>query len=631
MLTLRQNESLIYPTNDRDIWGSHFWVVFHELAATHKPSSRANADKKVLFKLLAKYLPCGDCSEHATDYMKKNPLTNNVLKSPESLFRFTCEFHNSVRKKKGQPQVDCAEIYDPTGTKPQTCLSCYDNKAERAPVIASDIDSTLVEYRRIIEDYFRELCYKDELPVPKIVFEPCPSIPSTSCNDFRDKNDPKVYMNPLNVNLRVVGHEYEHYRAFMTNGKIDEKNANDFAIKQISDHFGLLKNDTKHKKVLQEIAADTYIDPQPRTIINGPSDTISMGAGRPTVMSMNTTVGQPGSTFSSLPSYYGTPNAHLESFPMYAQYMNGNQVQQIVEAEQVSKKLGVLSHVDGFYRWPAKHIGLTAEDLNLFNTSLIMKNVISTIIESNTTQLGSVLFSSMLGMILFVASSAMKKNLRYRDKQLLQLLAASFLWDLIRNLNPKNAHPLKQQVANLVKGVKSGSFTKTMAEQLFETPKTWKKKTQVSQTPIIMTQNGPVAMRNPANVYAASTGDGDLDKVKTMVASQAGAGIPMAASQNEAVIGASNAVPSPYGGAVMIDPSTGQQVQMTTAYDTEGKTYFVPRPLDEFEQMYNEYYTMYAEPDSKYATTNKMQHANENEKYLYSRDNVNPYSFRVNY
>jgi hypothetical protein len=478
-----------------------------------------------------------------------------------------------------------------------------------------------------VTEYFEELCNRDGIPVPKILFQPCPDVPSTSCNDFRNKKDPIVYMHPLNVNLRVVGHEYDHYKDFITGKQndISEKKANDFATKMVNEHFDLLKNKNEDKKDVNPsplIAADSSTDPAPRTIITGPADTIS--TGRPTVMSMNTSVTPFGSSFSNLPSFYGDPNSHLESFPMYAQYMSGQRVEQIVEAERESRKAGILSHVDGFYKWPAKHVGLTAEDLNLFNTTLVMKNVISTIIESNTTQLGSVFFLSMIGMILFISSSIMKKNLRYRDKQLLQLLAASFLWDLVRQLNPKNADPLKKQIANLIKGVKGGQFTKTMAEQMFETPKTWRNKNNPKPA-VVMTQNGPVQVNQLANVYKASTGDPSIDSVRSMIST--GTGVPISNEQTPVETGAINAIQSPYGGSMIVDPAGNIVQQTPTVIEQDGQQYYIPPPVDEMQALYNQYYNQYSEAGYVVPPVKKLQKENVD---LYS-GRVNPYSFRVNY
>jgi hypothetical protein len=116
-----------FPNYEKGSFGPHWWYVMQNLCATlpQRPSLKERADLKLLLRLLLQKIPCSECKEHARDYVKEHPITNNVVKDPYSAFSYICQFHNDVNKRTGKPVVDCSKIYDPSLKMPQYCYDCY--------------------------------------------------------------------------------------------------------------------------------------------------------------------------------------------------------------------------------------------------------------------------------------------------------------------------------------------------------------------------------------------------------------------------------------------------------------------------------------------------------------------------
>eukprot|EP00051_Salpingoeca_urceolata_P008036 m.102875 g.102875 ORF g.102875 m.102875 type:complete len:233 (+) comp15545_c0_seq1:147-845(+) len=89
--------------------GRKTWGFLHTMAATYpeEPTAQDQADMQQLMELFAKFYPCGACAHHLREYLQTEP--------PEtaSQFKFAqwmCRMHNSVNRRVGKPEFDCANV-----------------------------------------------------------------------------------------------------------------------------------------------------------------------------------------------------------------------------------------------------------------------------------------------------------------------------------------------------------------------------------------------------------------------------------------------------------------------------------------------------------------------------------------
>lgn len=96
-------------TIDPALWGKAFWDTLHYAAAGY-PTDPTDDRKDVatrFFSSFADVLPCNECRDHATAYVKAKPPT---VASKDSLLQWTLDFHNAVNVKLGMPQMSLAAI-----------------------------------------------------------------------------------------------------------------------------------------------------------------------------------------------------------------------------------------------------------------------------------------------------------------------------------------------------------------------------------------------------------------------------------------------------------------------------------------------------------------------------------------
>ena len=83
-----------------NLWGWGTWNSIHATGAW------ATTDDRIKFfdewiRMITKNLECGDCINHATEYIKNNPPEQS-----EDRFIWTWRFHNAVNRRIGKPEVD---------------------------------------------------------------------------------------------------------------------------------------------------------------------------------------------------------------------------------------------------------------------------------------------------------------------------------------------------------------------------------------------------------------------------------------------------------------------------------------------------------------------------------------------
>ena len=84
-------------------WGEPTWFLFHTMAQKIKDENFGSMRLNILntISLICNNLPCPDCANHASEYMKKiNP---NTIKNKEDLKLMLFQFHNVVNQRKGYP------------------------------------------------------------------------------------------------------------------------------------------------------------------------------------------------------------------------------------------------------------------------------------------------------------------------------------------------------------------------------------------------------------------------------------------------------------------------------------------------------------------------------------------------
>ena len=93
-----------------DVWGPPIWRFFHILAENiHEEQYHSLIPQ--LFTLIRRtcvYLPCPECSEHATKFLAK--ISPSDISNKTEFKNMLYLFHNMVNKKKGKPLFDYSKI-----------------------------------------------------------------------------------------------------------------------------------------------------------------------------------------------------------------------------------------------------------------------------------------------------------------------------------------------------------------------------------------------------------------------------------------------------------------------------------------------------------------------------------------
>lgn len=94
------------------VWGPIFWDTLHFTAFGY-PNDPNEMDKQVYKNFIINYvkvLPCDKCSTDANNYINliSDFEWNKILKSRDSLIKWTWDFHNYVNEKLGKtsPKLD---------------------------------------------------------------------------------------------------------------------------------------------------------------------------------------------------------------------------------------------------------------------------------------------------------------------------------------------------------------------------------------------------------------------------------------------------------------------------------------------------------------------------------------------
>jgi hypothetical protein len=89
----------------KSVWGPCIWYLFHTLAYKIVPSEFTNIKNELIVYIqrICSNLPCPECTQHATEYMKQNARRISLLANKEQFQEFMVDFHNVVNVRKGKP------------------------------------------------------------------------------------------------------------------------------------------------------------------------------------------------------------------------------------------------------------------------------------------------------------------------------------------------------------------------------------------------------------------------------------------------------------------------------------------------------------------------------------------------
>jgi len=110
----QSNQSIqnIQPANQpkKMKWGEPIWFLFHTLAEKVKDESFQSIRLDLLntIYLICSNLPCPDCANHASEYMKK--INFSSIRTKQDLKLMLFQFHNVVNQKKRFPIFSIDEL-----------------------------------------------------------------------------------------------------------------------------------------------------------------------------------------------------------------------------------------------------------------------------------------------------------------------------------------------------------------------------------------------------------------------------------------------------------------------------------------------------------------------------------------
>ena len=89
-----------------EIWGPPIWNFYHGLVANINEEYFSKHGHEIFsfIKQMSAFLPCPDCSQHATIFLSK--VRNIHISTKKDLIKLLYLFHNSVNVRKNKPVFD---------------------------------------------------------------------------------------------------------------------------------------------------------------------------------------------------------------------------------------------------------------------------------------------------------------------------------------------------------------------------------------------------------------------------------------------------------------------------------------------------------------------------------------------
>ena len=84
------------------VWGPHAWFFLESIAMGYptNPTPTDIEKTKLFFSSLKYVIPCAKCRNNFDKHSEDNPLTDEVLSSNETFFKWIVDMHNAAREEK---------------------------------------------------------------------------------------------------------------------------------------------------------------------------------------------------------------------------------------------------------------------------------------------------------------------------------------------------------------------------------------------------------------------------------------------------------------------------------------------------------------------------------------------------
>ena len=326
-------------------------------------------------------------------------------------------------------------------------------KAQRGGSDQFALYNAFRDYKTLSTKVIGIMCKNHNIPEPNIIFNACPDGSNRSCTVGNNT----IYLDPNTYSPRSLLNEFVHYASnYMGNRRLDldELSVDTIAQKIVRDNFG----DKLGRAVVPEISQrklavsntpftkrppvrhDTFFpqlsDLQTRTdrMLNGWKSRFTLldtamkynptGAAPPTTVVINPATGQPQPAVPQQPPGVGS----------------GINVPQpvIIQDPKDDPTTGLMAMFDQMYEPIGNLLGLKARDINESHTPAIISNAVTTLAESNLSDLGSLIVSLFGALTMLAVGTLGKDHIVVGDRKLMSETGANFLWNSMRYVgNPK--------------------------------------------------------------------------------------------------------------------------------------------------------------------------------------------------
>lgn len=375
-----------------------------------------------------------------------------------------------------------------------------------------DVKSSLTSYKRVSTKVLQELCDHYKVPMPQVVFAPCPKATDTSCTWVMENTvkqelvgKPVIFLHPGQSSARTIAHEFFHYYHMLKGNRqqaFDEYAVDKEAMEIVMKEFPADDPEPALKKSMAEISMKDVlklhdlqtIDVAPKSSSSewsytpppfsrrrenivtkyewhrdeswkerfpmhqkrlkdayGPPPAAATG---PTAQPAQVPVNAGGTPYQPGAGSYYQPPPGLGPQPAP------------VDPRPTAAQDGLLTGLDGVYDTFAGFFGVRARHLNEAHTPEIVGNASVALVESQFSPFTSLAFCLLSGLGLIGLQGTQKENITYGDRLLLQHTGAALMWSAIRYANPSTFDEIKED-ALVFGGALAKMDTKTLWEVLF--------------------------------------------------------------------------------------------------------------------------------------------------------------------
>lgn len=428
----------MYPLN-KEAAGNAAWRTMHHRASLYSDTPTPKEKERMKYFLYESMKGvaelCSNCKNDIKGYLRKHPL-DSALDGKRQLSRYLCEFHNHVNEKTGKEIHNCHLI---VGKKP-VCKDC-EKAVAATDSVEHSLKQSLEHFKDISAKVFKALCNKYKVPIPNIKFHHCPDSPETSCASMLIDNStneiiekPTIYLHPNVYGLRTIFHEFIHYAKQLKKdalGTMDELQVEKETQELLNQEFPFDKPEKRIGAAAPLIVKDTYA---------------SRLANFPRASKIY-------SKYLREIKRHDFPVSSGESGDWIFDMVNDvtQKQEEMLEKSQrqQEEQHNTLSFLDPVYTPFANILGLKASDLNRNNSPVLLTNAALTLVKSNLTPLGSLLFSTLSSIGMFAALALGKNGINYGDRVLLNAFGSNMFWSGLDYVRPDNKQEVIEEAVTL--------------------------------------------------------------------------------------------------------------------------------------------------------------------------------------